>query len=105
MTGSARAGIHTPCPIVLVAEAEAFCPTNAGGYGSLLSQGRRKRIQLSNSRRSFAPRGAIRPTCAFNFRPTESVGTAACPLHPYPRVPTRPGTPPAAPAPPAPPPI
>jgi hypothetical protein len=57
----AKAGTHTPCPIVLVAEAEAFCPTNAGGYGSLLSQGRRGRIRLSNNRHDFAPRGATTP--------------------------------------------
>ena len=41
-------------PYRLVAEAEAFCPTNAGGYGSLLSQGRRKRIRSSNSKHAFA---------------------------------------------------
>jgi hypothetical protein len=29
-------------------------PTNAGGYGSLLSQGRRKRIRSSNSKHAFA---------------------------------------------------
>ena len=51
-------------PYRLVAEAEAFCPTNAGGYGSLLSQERRKRIQLSDSRHDFTPRGAKRPGCA-----------------------------------------
>src|SRR6266702_8691076 len=32
----------------LGALSETFRPINAGGYGSLLSQGRRKRIQLSN---------------------------------------------------------
>src|SRR6267142_323412 len=60
--------------------------TNAGGYGSLLSQGRRKRIRLSNNRYHFAPRGAMRPSCAFISRPLEGVGNAGCPLHPQPRV-------------------
>ena len=82
----AKAGTHTPRPIILDAEAEAFCPTNAGGYGSLLSQGRRKRIQLSDSKRAFAPRGAMHPSYAFIFRPIEGVGNAGCPLHPQPRV-------------------
>src|SRR6266481_4036248 len=31
------------------------------------------------------PRGAMRPSCAFNFRPIEGVGNAGCPLHPQPR--------------------
>jgi hypothetical protein len=31
-------------------------------------------------------RGAMRPSCAFIFRPNEGVGNAGCPLHPRPRV-------------------
>jgi len=31
-------------------------------------------------------RGAMRPSCAFIFRPLEGVGNAGCPLHPRPRV-------------------
>src|SRR5216684_912501 len=30
--------------------------------------------------------GAMRPSCAFIFRPLEGVGNAGCPLHPRPRV-------------------
>src|SRR3981189_3597210 len=30
-------------------------------------------------------RGALRPSCACAFRPTEGVGNAGCPLHPQPR--------------------
>src|SRR5450631_4244592 len=41
----------------------------------------------SNSRHTLAPRRAMRPSCAFIFRPkSESVGNAGCPLHPRPRV-------------------
>jgi hypothetical protein len=32
------------------------------------------------------PRGALRPSHAFIFRPIEGVGNAGCPLHPRPRV-------------------
>src|SRR5260221_10422506 len=32
------------------------------------------------------PRGAMRPSRAFTFRPKEGVGNAGCPLHPRPRV-------------------
>src|SRR5882757_2266883 len=32
------------------------------------------------------PRGAMRPSYAFIFRPLEGVGNAGCPLHPRPRV-------------------
>ena len=32
------------------------------------------------------PRGAMRPSRAFIFRPLEGVGNAGCPLHPRPRV-------------------
>jgi hypothetical protein len=31
-------------------------------------------------------RGALRPSCAFIFRPREGVGNVGCPLHPRPRV-------------------
>jgi len=41
---------------------------------------------LSNNRHAFAPRGAMRPSCAFISRPKEGVGNAGCPLHPQPRV-------------------
>ena len=59
-------------------------PTNAGGYGSLLSQGRRKRIQMSDSRRSIAtPRRDASELCMNFFRPEERAqGNAGCPLHP-----------------------
>src|SRR5260370_5814976 len=39
-----------------------------------------------NSKHTFAPRGAMRPSGAFIFRPKEGVGNAGCPLHPQPRV-------------------
>src|SRR5450755_530476 len=41
----------------------------------------------SNSKHTLAPRRAMRPSCAFIFRPkSEGVGNAGCPLHPRPRV-------------------
>src|SRR5712672_3982262 len=43
-------------------------------------------FQTRVSRHTFAPRGAMRPSCAFIFRPLEGVGNAGCPLHPRPRV-------------------
>ena len=82
----AKAGTHTPCHLVAARSQRPSITTNAGGYGSLLSQGRRKRIRLSNNRHTFAPRGAMRPSCAFISRPKEGVGNAGCPLHPQPRV-------------------
>src|SRR6266550_3919595 len=41
-----KAGTHTPCSIVFGAQAETFVSTSAGGYGSLLSQGRRWRSNI-----------------------------------------------------------
>jgi len=32
------------------------------------------------------PGGAMRPSCAFNFRPIEGVGNDGCRLHPQPRL-------------------
>src|SRR5258708_21734355 len=40
----ARAGTHTPCPHVLTRGQLPSVVITAGGYGSLLSQGRRRRI-------------------------------------------------------------
>ena len=37
-----------------------------------------------NSKHTFAPRDAMRPTGAFIFRPKEGVGNAGCPMHPQP---------------------
>src|SRR5258705_12986667 len=46
-----------------------FVSTNVGGYGSLLSQGRRRRIQLSNSRNDFAIPRRDAPESLMNLSP------------------------------------
>src|SRR5882762_11899896 len=57
--GERRDPYAVPCR--LGALSKTFRPTNAGGYGSLLSQGRRKRIQLSNRPRGANGSGLRRP--------------------------------------------
>ena len=82
----AKAGTHTPCRHVAARSERHFITTNAGGYGSLLSQGRRKRIRLSNSRYDFASSRREAPEVCIYLPPKEGVGNAGCPLHPRPRV-------------------
>ena len=85
----ARAGIHNHRRFDLIElERPSRLTMNVGGYGSLLSQGRRGRIhfQKPTSNARSRSRGAMRPSRSFISRPTEGVGNAGCPLHPQPRV-------------------
>src|SRR5216683_210940 len=43
-------------------------------------------LAMTRNRIRLRPRGAMRPSHAFIFRPKEGVGNAGCPLHPQPRV-------------------
>jgi hypothetical protein len=85
----ARAGIHNHRRFDLIElERPSRLTMNAGGYGSLLSQGRRGRIhfQEPTSNARSRSRGAMRPSRSFISRPLEGVGNAGRPLHPQPRV-------------------
>src|ERR1700738_4339879 len=77
----AKAGTHTPRPRDLALWVDGFITTNAGGYGSLLSQGRQAGVppsrfkQLAVLRHSFAisPR-VLREFCWKNSCPLKPRG-------------------------------
>ena len=84
----ARAGIHNHRRFDLIElERPSRLTMNAGGYGSLLSQGRRGRIhfQEPTSNARSRSRSAMRPSWCIYLSPLEGVGNAGCPLHPQPR--------------------
>src|SRR5258708_2401501 len=83
----AKAGTHTPCPIILDAEAEAFCPNKRRWLwvpafaGTTLED---SICQTADTASRPAARCARAVACI--SRPIEGVGNAGCPLHPQPRV-------------------
>src|SRR5882672_1639871 len=84
MTGSARAGIHTPCPIILDAEAEAFCPNKrrwlwVPAFAGTTQEDSNVRQQTQHCDPAARCVRAVHEL----FRPEERAqGNAGCPLHP-----------------------
>src|SRR5882672_8537995 len=84
----AKAGTHTPCPIILDAEAETFCSNERRWLWVPAFAGTTQEDSLVKQQtRLYTPRREAPESCIYLApKKTEGVGNAGCPLHPQPRV-------------------